>query len=180
MYERYKSECKDYNNALEQYKKDYDHYQTYTMATYNSKKEELKNVIAQTHDTLEEVYKKNIIPAQYRGIGSVAYLATFMGTSDYDLKFAIERYDQVVSHRYQQQQVDIANQQLNAMRTQTQILNDVLQNQHYATYLNEQVLDIQEHGNKLLRSISNWQKADILINEHRYQKRQQAIKKAKQ
>lgn len=66
------------------------------------------------------------------------------------------------------------------MRTQTQILNDVLQNQHYATYLNEQVLDIQEHGNKLLRSISNWQKADILINEHRYQKRQQAIKKAKQ
>ncbi len=55
------------------------------MATYNSKKEELKNVIAQTHDTLEEVYKKNIIPAQYRGIGSVAYLATFMGTSDYDL-----------------------------------------------------------------------------------------------
>lgn len=47
-------------------------------------------------------------------------------------------------------------------------------------YLNEQVLDIQEHGNKLLRSISNWQKADILINEHRYQKRQQAIKKAKQ
>lgn len=38
MYERYKSECKDYNNALEQYKKDYDHYQTYTMATYNSKK----------------------------------------------------------------------------------------------------------------------------------------------
>lgn len=155
-------------------------YQTYTMATYNSKKEELKNVIAQTHDTLEEVYKKNIIPAQYRGIGSVAYLATFMGTSDYDLKFAIERYDQDVSHRYQQQQVDIANQQLNAMRTQTQILNDVLQNQHYATYLNEQVLDIQEHGNKLLRSISNWQKADILINEHRYQKRQQAIKKAKQ
>lgn len=103
-----------------------------------------------------------------------------MGTSDYDLKFAIERYDQDVSHRYQQQQVDIANQQLNAMRTQTQILNDVLQNQHYATYLNEQVLDIQEHGNKLLRSISNWQKADILINEHRYQKRQQAIKKAKQ
>lgn len=180
MYERYKSECKDYNNALEQYKKDYDHYQTYTMATYNSKKEELKNVIAQTHDTLEEVYKKNIIPAQYRGIGSVAYLATFMGTSDYDLKFAIERYDQDVSHRYQQQQVDIANQQLNAMRTQTQILNDVLQNQHYATYLNEQVLDIQEHGNKLLRSISNWQKVDILINEHRYQKRQQAIKKAKQ
>ena len=54
------------------------------------------------------------------------------------------------------------------------------ENQHYATYLNEQVLDIQEHGNKLLRSISNWQKADILINEHRYQKRQQAIKKAKQ
>ena len=51
MYERYKSECKDYNNSLEQYKKDYDHYQTYTMATYNSKKEELKNVIAQTHDT---------------------------------------------------------------------------------------------------------------------------------
>ena len=180
MYEQYDSECNVYNDKLEQYKKDYDHYQTYTMATYNSKKEELKNVITQTHETLEEVYKKNIIPAQYRGIGSVAYLATFMGTSDYDLKFAIERYDQDVSHRYQQQQVDIANQKLNAMRTQTQILNDVLQNQHYATYLNEQVLDIQEHGNKLLRSINNWQKADILINEHRYQKRQQALKKAKQ
>lgn len=84
MYEQYDSECNVYNDKLEQYKKDYDHYQTYTMATYNSKKEELKNVITQTHETLEEVYKKNIIPAQYRGIGSVAYLATFMGTSDYD------------------------------------------------------------------------------------------------
>ena len=93
MYERYKSECKDYNNALEQYKKDYDHYQTYTMATYNSKKEELKNVIAQTHDTLEEVYKKNINPCTISwNWDQFAYLATFMGTSDYDLKFAIERY----------------------------------------------------------------------------------------
>ena len=53
------------------------------------------------------------------------------------------------------------------MRTQTQILNDVLQNQHYATYLNEQVLDIQEHGNKLLRSINNWQKSKTIVYSHK-------------
>lgn len=119
---------------------------------------------------MEDVYNKNIIPAQYRGIGAVAYLATFIGTSNYDLKFAIERYDQDISHRYQQeqigvakqqlnvakQQLDVARQQLNMMRTQALILDEVLQNQYYANFLEEQTQDIQLHGNKLLRSI--WDK----------------------
>lgn len=45
--------------------------------------------------------------------------------------------------------------------------------------LNGKQIVIQLHGNKLLRSIDNWQKADILLDEYRRYARKRALKKAK-
>lgn len=191
--EQYQKDCEQYQKDYEQYQRDCQYYRENDLVEYEQEKTELRNVISKTQDALEDVYNKNIIPAQYRGIGAVAYLATFIGTSNYDLKFAIERYDQDISHRYQQeqigvakqqlnvakQQLDVARQQLNMMRTQALILDEVLQNQYYANFLEEQTQDIQLHGNKLLRSIDNWQKADILLDEYRRYARKRALKKAK-
>lgn len=191
--ELYQKDCEQYQKDYEQYQKDCQYYRENDLVEYEQEKTDLMNVISTTQDVLEDVYNQNIIPAQYRGIGAVAYLATFIGTSDYDLKFAIERYDQDISHRNQKeqigvakqqlsvekQQLDVARQQLSMMRIQTQILDEVLQNQYYANFLEEQTQDIQLHGNRLLRSIDNWQKADILLDEYRRYARKRALKKAK-
>lgn len=99
------------------------------------------------------------------------YLAVFMGTSDFDLKYAIERYDTSVMLTAQREQIDLA-------RAQVALANEAIQNQEYANWLNEQTLNMAEQGNEILKSIDNWQKADIAIREYRRFKARRAAKKA--
>lgn len=107
----------------------------------------------------------------YRNRAAVLYLAVFMGTSDFDLKYAIERYDTSVMLTAQREQIDLA-------RAQVALANEAIQNQEYANWLNEQTLNMAEQGNEILKSIDNWQKADIAIREYRRFKARRAAKKA--
>ena len=91
-------------------------------------------------------------------------------TSKYDLKFAIENYNQYVSQCKQDRQIKL-------QEVQIQIAKETLENVQYANWLNEQVLDLSEQANDTLNNINNWQKADIAyrtyerIKENRKKKR---------
>lgn len=94
------------------------------------------------------MYGRNVLPAQYRNRAAVLYLAVFMGTSDFDLKYAIERYDTSVMLTAQREQIDLA-------RAQVALANEAIQNQEYANWLNEQTLNMAEQGNEILKSMEN-------------------------
>ena len=51
------------------------------------------SAIADTEQTLQKVFNRNILPGKYRNLSATAFIASFMGASNYDLNFAIERYD---------------------------------------------------------------------------------------
>ena len=146
----------------------------YNEETYPQWKEEeqaIETALSDTKAALKEVYSRNVLPAQYRNRAAVLYLAVFMGTSDFDLKYAIERYDTSVMLTAQREQIDLA-------RAQVALANEAIQNQEYANWLNEQTLNMAEQGNEILKSIDNWQKADIAIREYRRFKARRAAKKA--
>lgn len=88
------------------------------------------------------------------------------------MKFAIERYDTFVMQKAQTEQINIA-------KAQVALANEAIQNQEYANWLNEQALDMAEQGNDTLKSIDNWQKADIAVREYRRLKARKKAKKAK-
>lgn len=139
---------------------------------FGRKKEDsaLSLALADTQTALQEVYSSNIIPIQYRKLEVLVYLATFLNTSKYDLKFAIENYNQYVSQCKQDRQIKL-------QEVQIQIAKETLENVQYANWLNEQVLDLSEQANDTLNNINNWQKADIAyrtyerIKENRKKKR---------
>ena len=81
----------------------------------------------------------------------------------------IERYDTYVIQTAQQRQIEIAEAQLAISR-------EALRDQQYSTWLNEQIAEMTEQGNKTLKSISSWQRADILLREYRLHKARKAQK----
>lgn len=170
-YENYQQECRFYEQELQEYNTSYKHYLEETIPQWENEQNEISTAINSVRNALNEVYGKNIIPAQYRGIGTVGWLAAFLGTSKFDLKTAIERYDSYVANMINKEQLDVA-------KMQTSLLNDIRSNTNYSTYLQEQMIDITEHGNKTLQSISNWQKTDFLLDEYRLHKRRKARRKS--
>ncbi len=71
----------------------------------------------------------------------------------------IERYDTYVLQYQQREQISLAQAQLMVMR-------EVSKNQQYSVWLNEQMVELTEQGNKTLRSISTWQKADMALRAY--------------
>ena len=156
-----------YLRRYEQYKKDTAAYEQgeadYRLTVYPEWEKELElaqSALHETKEALAEVYSRNVLPAQYRNKSAVLYLSTFIGTSNYDLKYAIERFDDYVSRMQQREQINIAMAQL-------RVANEALQNQQYANWLSEQTLAIAERSNDTLKSISRWQKADLATREYR-------------
>lgn len=162
--EDYQQDCRFYEQALQEYNAAHKHYIEERIPQWEKEQREILEAINSVDAALTEVYNKNIIPISYRGIGTVGWLAAFLGTSKFDLKTAIERYDSYVSQ-------NIGKEQLEVTKMQTAILSDINRQQDYANYLQEQMLDITQQGNKTLKSISNWQKVDILLDEYRLHKR---------
>ena len=161
--ETYLKRCAEYNRAFESYNERTRSYEELELPEWHKEVSELKSVINETSLSLKELYAANIISA-------LLYLAMFMSTSNYDLKFAIERYDTYVMQTAQRKQINIA-------QAQYMLGREVLQNQEYSIWLDEQMLEISEKGNDVLRSISNWQKSDFAVREYRIHKARRAARK---
>lgn len=152
--EAFEKETKEY----EAEKKEYDEVK---MPQYYEEKEALSTAINDAKATLDEFYNTNkIIPAQYHNIPALAWIALYMNTSSFDLKNAIERWDTYVMQCQQREHIELAEAQVNVLREQ-------LTNQSYSNWLQEQLIDLTENGNKTLKSISNWQKTDLAVREYR-------------
>ena len=162
-YEEYKAACQEYEE------KDLKEYNEQIFPAWSNEMTNLSNLIEQTREVLQEVYDKKIIPIQYCNKSALCYLTMFLCTSNFDLKYAIERYDAEVAKIMQREQIDIAKAQL-------QIGAETLKSQQYANWLNEQIVELSEDGNKTLNSIDNWQNADIAVREYRRYKSRKAAK----
>lgn len=156
---------KTYEYALEEY-------ESKALPTYEANKAEIVNkripeweealekideAIAANSATLDEVYSKNVIPGIYRNREALVFINSFMGTSQYDLKFAIERYDKDLDHI-------IARENLNKQDAIIEKLNDVVNEEQYANYLKEDFNHLMSEGNDLLRSTRNWTAANTLMH----------------
>ena len=153
----YKFAMETYENVVfPKYKKELEIYETKTLPAWKKKDVDIRNAISETEATLREVYEQNVIPGKYRNLGALTFIASFMGTSNYDLKFAIERYDNEIDQL-------IAYEQLNATRAVAALLNNVLQEQQYTNYLQTQTIDMLESGNRLLKNTRNWAAASTAL-----------------
>lgn len=171
LHEKYLRRYEQYKADMKTYEQDVVVYNEETYPQWKEEEQAIETALSDTKAALKEVYSRNVLPAQYRNRAAVLYLAVFMGTSDFDLKYAIERYDTSVMLTAQREQIDLA-------RAQVALANEAIQNQEYANWLNEQTLNMAEQGNEILKSIYNWQKADIAIREYRRFKARRAAKKA--
>ena len=143
--EKYNTSLKDYNeNLLPQWEEEY---------------KALEIALSDTNATLRELYGTNIIPGECRNLNAVSYLAAYLSTSQFDLGYAIERYNDKKRDALLKENNDL-------QRAQILIMTEIRQNQEYANYLNEQYLYLTEASNETLRSISNWQKADIAMRTY--------------
>ena len=171
LHNKYVERYQAFEKAKEQYANDIKEYNEYEIPAWEEENTALSLALNETKDVLQSVYDKNIIPFQYRRIEALAYLASFLNTSRYDLKEALTRYDNFVTQLNQQKQISLAEAQL-------EIMQETLQNQQYANWLNEQTLNMAEQGNDILNSIGKWQKADIAYRTYTSVKDKRAMKKA--
>lgn len=165
MKQEYSQRLENFNDVLKTYENE-------LLPHWEEEYRALQTAKIETKRVLDEVYSKDIVPGPYRNLPAVLYLTTFIGTSQYDLKYAIERYDSHFTHCKLTEQTVLA-------RAQLQVMHETLKNQQYANYLQEQMIDITENSNKVLRSISTWQKADIALREVRRVKAKNAAKRAR-
>lgn len=171
-YAEYQMAMQQYEENTKQYDADVRVYEEEQIPEWKEERESLRTAMDDTQNTLQEVYNRNIIPVQYRKLEALVYLAVFLNTSQYDLKFAIENYNQYIIQRKQDRQIDLQEAQL-------QIARETLSNQQYANWLHEQSIEMSEQGNKTLKSISNWQKADISYRMYEKYKNRKARKKSR-
>ena len=169
-HEKYLKQYEEYAFSYHNYEIALEIYETQTIPEWSQEIAELDNAIEQTYAVLKEVYGKDVVPIQYRNIPALCYLTMFLSTSKFDLKTAIERYDSYVAQTMQKRQIEIAEAQLVIGR-------ETLRNQQYSTWLSEQIAEMTEQGNNTLKSISNWQKADIALREYRIHKARKAARR---
>lgn len=176
--EAYERDCKNLEKGKrEKYQNDLREYEVYKQEYENSlypqwvkEANALDVSLADTKKALDEVYQTNIIPGKYRNLSALTFLSSFLGTSNYDLRFAIERYDKEIDQI-------IARTNCEYSAALTGLTQQVLREQQYTNYLNEQYISIAEQGNETLESISNWQKADLAIREYRRIKAHRSARK---
>ena len=170
MKQEYSQKLEEYVQKMQKYNEKMELYEKELLPQWKEEKEALKTAKTEVQNALNMVYSKNIIPVQHRNLPAVLYLATFMGTSQYDLRYAIERYDSYVMQCAQREQINLAKAQL-------AVMHETLANQQYANYLHEQMVDLTENSNKVLNSIRSWQRADFALREYRRIKMLNAAKK---
>lgn len=148
MRDRYLKECENYKAALTKHEEDVKRYHEEILPAWSEEMAALQTALSDTQAALQELYGRNVIPAQYRNIPALYYLATFVGTSNYGLKVAIERYDTYVLQYQQRTQISLAQAQLMVMK-------EVAQNQQYTIWLNEQMADLLQEGSERSAALAN-------------------------
>lgn len=159
-YERLKEDTQNaYTRNLEKYNVSLKDYNENLLPQWEEEYKALEIALSDTNAALRELYGTNIIPGECRNLNAVSYLAAYLSTSQFDLGYAIERYNDKKRDTLLKENNDL-------QRAQILIMTEIRQNQEYANYLNEQYLYLTEASNETLRSISNWQKADIAMRTY--------------
>ena len=167
LHEKYIRRYENYKKSLPQYEESLIHYKNVEIPEWSEERAVLGAALIDFKSALQELYDRNIIPFPYRNHSALLWLASFLSTSNYDLKTAIERFDTYVLQVQQREQIDVAKAQL-------MVAQELSQNQQYANWLYEQQVELSEHSNSTLKSISNLQKADIAMREYRRYKAKRA------
>lgn len=155
--QRYQTAMDDFENTLvPKYREELAMYEAETLPAWKTEVAAIHDAINETKATLQEVYDQNTLPGRYRNPDALAFIASFMGTSNYDLKFAIERYDKELDRIIEQEQLDTD-------RAVAEMTAQILDEQQYANYLEEQRLDYLAEGNRLLRHTRNWAAAGTAL-----------------
>ena len=148
------------------------YYNEEALPEYQAEQTALQEAIDAAEAALQEVYDRNILPGKYRNLAAVTFLAAFMGTSQYDLKFSIERYDKDIDHL-------LAKKNGRIQEAQAAILSQILQESQYSNYLNEQTQDILADSNDVLRETRNWTAANTAMHAYDILQRKKRERKAK-
>jgi len=160
LHDKYLQRYDEYQKATQKYNDDLLYYNRVAMPEWSQELSMLETALVDSRGALAELYSKNIIPMKYRNHAAVLWLSTYIGTSQYNLQEAISRFDHDVSQNEQRTGNNIA-------RAQLMVAQESLRHHQYANWLHEQQIELTEQGNATLRSISNWQRADIGIRELR-------------
>ncbi|MCM1062716.1 MAG: hypothetical protein NC452_20915, partial [Eubacterium sp.] len=139
VHDKYIQSCVEYNAAHREYTVALKDYEEKQLVEWSANVTELNNMILDTKNALQQVYNRNVIPIQYRNKSALTYLMMFLGTSNYDLKTAIERYDADVNNTMQRENLEVS-------RARLCIERGILQNTQYANLLNEQMGTLLEEG----------------------------------
>lgn len=170
---QYKKLLEEYENVeLPTYEKLLAFYKKYTLPEWEEELSQLRLAIRENKAALDEVYSRNIIPSKYRNVAATSFLSAFMGTSQYDLKFALERYDNEIEHNLLKTNNDLT-------AAQGLLLQDILSDSQYANYLNSQMMDSVQEANRALTSISRWTAADAVMHGYDILHRRRLEKQAK-
>lgn len=137
----------------------------------------VENALSESQIALKEVYAKNIIFIEHRNHSALLWLTTFLSTTQFDLKMAMERFDDKVAQLQRNRQLDVSVAQLQVAQQQLSISQAQLQELGYANYLKEESVSLAEDGNKALKSVSNLQKLEFGLSEARRHKAKRAAKK---
>lgn len=144
-----------------QYEEEKHHYDTVIMPQYEKEKAdwtsaheaEIKAVSdkLQAYKTAQtELYTSTkIIPMQYRDIDALTYLYQLMSTSDYDIKEAVDMYDNEIARQQEMQRI-----------REQQRANDLADEQNYL--LNEQNARLEEQNDITNRQIKHNRRADLV------------------
>lgn len=159
LHEQYLKECEQHKIALAQHEEEMKRYRGEILPAWEEEVSALEKALNDTQAALQELYDRRVIPIQYRTIPALYYLATFVGTSSYDLTYAIERYDSYVLQCQQREQISL-------QQAQIMLMKEISRNQQYTNWLNEQMTGMLEQGNTTLQSINSWQKADLAIRAY--------------
>lgn len=115
LLDEYQKKLKEYEDViLPQYKRDFD------LWSQNHKKdiEQKQSALDEARSELIDIYDKTkILPIQYRKIDTIRFIYEMVSTSDYDVKQAIDKYDQMLqrqldTERLREQQIANENQEI--------------------------------------------------------------------
>ena len=168
-YEIYKKALYQYNEELEKYHNDLEEYNGEIIPDWRDEIEAMQIAIDNAENAKRELYAKNVLPIPYQNVQALAYIVSYMATSESSLEYIIERYDKYV-------EIGQAGKNADEMK---RILQAILSEQQYANYQNGEMIDLITTGNASLKSISSLQKFDFGLREYRRIKAKRSARKHK-
>lgn len=171
LHNQYQQRCEEYKIFLQKYEDDVKYYNDTVIPEWEEELATVETALNNAKGALKELYDKNIIPMKYRNHSAVLWLATYLNTSQSDLEEAIRRFDTDVMIMLQGESIELA-------RAQLMVAQQSLQNQQYANWLNEQMVELTQEGNEILKGLHNWQILDTSVRLYDRAQKKRAVKRA--